>query len=182
MKALSIRQPWAWLITNGYKDIENRTWSTRFRGRVLIHASKGMTRAEYEDVEDYLMFGGFDGMKAIRLPAMADLERGGIVGVATVSNCIPSQERLSPWHMEGQFGFHLTDAKALPLVACKGALGFFDIPPDVAAILRVMRAPAARCHAARDGECSWAHCPQIRDGEPVKSGRHCPHDKHDEDE
>ncbi|WP_206002040.1 ASCH domain-containing protein [Paraburkholderia aromaticivorans] len=38
MKALSIRQPWAWLIVKGHKDIENRTWSTRFRGRVLIHA------------------------------------------------------------------------------------------------------------------------------------------------
>ncbi|WP_245839042.1 ASCH domain-containing protein [Yersinia kristensenii] len=39
MKALSIRQPWAWLIVNGYKDIENRTWNTKCRGPVLIHAS-----------------------------------------------------------------------------------------------------------------------------------------------
>lgn len=30
---LSIRQPWAWLIVNGYKDIENRTWPTHFRGK-----------------------------------------------------------------------------------------------------------------------------------------------------
>lgn len=35
----------------------------------------------------------------------------------------------------------------------------------------------ARCHAARsDGECFWQHCPQERDGEPEKSGRHCPYD------
>jgi hypothetical protein len=46
MKALSIRQPWAWLILNAGKDIENRDWLTRFRGPFLIHASKGMTRAE----------------------------------------------------------------------------------------------------------------------------------------
>jgi len=32
MKALSIRQPYAWLIIHGYKDIENRTWGTRVRG------------------------------------------------------------------------------------------------------------------------------------------------------
>lgn len=32
------------------------------------------------------------------------------------------------------------------------------------------------CHADRDGECSWAECPQIREGEPAKSGRHCPLD------
>lgn len=40
MKALSIRQPWAWLIANGHKDIENRTSHTNFRGDFLIHASK----------------------------------------------------------------------------------------------------------------------------------------------
>jgi ASCH domain len=39
MKALPIRQPYAWLIVNGHKDIENRAWPTKFRGRVLIHAS-----------------------------------------------------------------------------------------------------------------------------------------------
>ena len=40
MKALSIMQPWAWLICAGHKDIENRSWSTGFRGPVLIHAGK----------------------------------------------------------------------------------------------------------------------------------------------
>jgi hypothetical protein len=40
MKILSVRQPWAALIVSGHKDIENRTWSTRYRGPVLIHASQ----------------------------------------------------------------------------------------------------------------------------------------------
>jgi hypothetical protein len=31
--ALSVRQPWAWLIVNGYKDVENRSWTTHYRGR-----------------------------------------------------------------------------------------------------------------------------------------------------
>ena len=39
MKALSIKQPWASLIAHGIKDIENRTWATKYRGKVLIHAS-----------------------------------------------------------------------------------------------------------------------------------------------
>lgn len=39
MKALSIKQPWASLIAQGIKDIENRTWKTKFRGRIFIHAS-----------------------------------------------------------------------------------------------------------------------------------------------
>ena len=40
MKALSIRQPWAWLIVAGYKDVENRTWATDFRGRIYVHAGQ----------------------------------------------------------------------------------------------------------------------------------------------
>lgn len=30
------------------------------------------------------------------------------------------------------------------------------------------------CHSSNDGECNWEHCPQLRDGEPEKSGRSCP--------
>ena len=33
-----------------------------------------------------------------------------------------------------------------------------------------------RCHSDRDGDCVHANCPQLRDGEPRKSGRHCPLD------
>lgn len=47
MKTITIKQPWASLICKaryythklGVKDIENRTWPTNFRGRVLVHAS-----------------------------------------------------------------------------------------------------------------------------------------------
>lgn len=37
--------------------------------------------------------------------------------------------------------------------------------------------PSQGCHAGQDGDCIWAECPQLRDGEPVKSGRHCPLDR-----
>lgn len=40
MKALTIKQPWASLIVEGIKDIENRTWKTKYRGRIYIHASQ----------------------------------------------------------------------------------------------------------------------------------------------
>jgi hypothetical protein len=48
LKAISIRQPRAWLIVNGYKDVENRIWAANVRGRVLIHAgaSKSDTNPE----------------------------------------------------------------------------------------------------------------------------------------
>lgn len=139
MKALSVRQPWAWLIVNGYKDIENRTWPTKYRGRVLIHASKGMTAQEYEDAMDFILH--VNGIQAIhRMPGLKEFERGGIVGVATVSDCVPSARRTSRWHIDGAFGFRLDDAKPLPFVACKGALGFFDIPRDAADALHALAA------------------------------------------
>jgi len=40
MKVLTIKMPWAWLILKHGKDVENRTWRTDYRGRLLIHASK----------------------------------------------------------------------------------------------------------------------------------------------
>lgn len=42
MKAVTIKQPYAYLIASGIKDIENRTWKTHFRGRIYIHASAKM--------------------------------------------------------------------------------------------------------------------------------------------
>lgn len=48
MKALSIKQPWASLIAHGIKDIENRTWKTKFRGRIFIHASS--VTVKFEDL------------------------------------------------------------------------------------------------------------------------------------
>jgi hypothetical protein len=98
---------------------------------VLIHASKSMARQEYEDVEDYLAFNKLIAIQSIRLQVRDALERGGIVGVATIDGCIKSMWRTSPWHMEGQFGFSMVDAKPLPFIERKGALGFFDVPPEV---------------------------------------------------
>lgn len=126
MKAISIRQPWAWLIVNGHKDIENRSWPTARRGTVLVHASKGMTRDEYDDVEEMLRF--TDGLKHITLPRFEAIERGGIVGMMTITGCVTASE--SPWFF-GPQGFKLAEAEPLPFTPFKGALGFFNVPDDV---------------------------------------------------
>jgi hypothetical protein len=122
MKALSIRQPWAWLIVNGFKPVENRDWSTRFRGRFLIHASKGMTRLEYADTREFA-----EGL-GVTIPPFEELERGGIVGVATLNTCVASSD--SPWFF-GDYGFVLESAQALPFTPFKGQLGFFEIPDEM---------------------------------------------------
>ncbi len=121
--ALSIRQPWAWLILNAGKDIENRDWPTNFRGRVLIHASKTCTKAEYEDAYDTAMVIN----PAILFPTLESLQRGGIVGSVEVIDCVQQSE--SPWFV-GQHGFVLRDPKVLPFIPWKGRLGFFNVSEE----------------------------------------------------
>lgn len=123
MKAISIRQPWAWLILHGSKRYENRLWSKNntaraFRGPVLIHASAGMTQDEYNSGAQIAADNGD------ALPPAAELQRGGIVG----------QVDFLQWHdkppaMPYAFtsGFVIAQGvKPLAFWPCKGALGFFN--------------------------------------------------------
>lgn len=123
---LSIRQPWAWLILHGGKDVENRRWKTNFRGPVLIHAAKGMTRREYEDARDFSRLAN----RRVVLPDFGVLERGGIVGCVQIVDCVQDHESPSTWS-EGPFCFVLRNPKPLPFTLCRGALGFFNLPPGV---------------------------------------------------
>ena len=48
--ALSLRQPWAWAILHAGKRIENRTWATKYRGRIRLHAAKTWDDAGYAEL------------------------------------------------------------------------------------------------------------------------------------
>ena len=48
MKVITIKQPWATLIAEGYKEYEFRTWKTKYRGELLIHAGKGIDKKAME--------------------------------------------------------------------------------------------------------------------------------------
>lgn len=122
--ALSVLQPWAWLIAHGWKDVENRTWLTKFRGRFLVHAGMRWGREQREDLA-YVRARFPD----ITLPD--EFERGGIVGTATVVDCVANMS--SRW-FSGPWGFVLVGQRVAPrFVPCKGALGFFKVPDEVAA-------------------------------------------------
>ena len=127
-KALSIRQPWAWLITMGYKPVENRTWETLWRGPVAIHSSQVMTRADYDACVLFLI--SHPALRHIveALPAAGDLPRGGIVGRAELVACTRAHE--SPF-FTGPFGHVLQGAEPVRFQACKGALGYFRLPQGV---------------------------------------------------
>ena len=112
MKALSLRQPWASLIADGRKTIETRTWRTRYRGPLAIHASA----RPYED-----------------------LPTGGIVAVAWLYDCRPMEEsdevqacialydRANAWL--------LANVEPVPLIPCKGMLGLWKPSENIAQML-----------------------------------------------
>jgi hypothetical protein len=119
MKAISIKQPWAWLIVNGHKKIENRDWTTNRRGRYLIHASKGMTKKYYKEVK--LLVEEIN--PAIVIPPYDEIERGGIVGSVNFTNVVTESD--DPFFF-GTYGFVFEDAKPLKFAPCNGALGFWE--------------------------------------------------------
>ena len=124
MMALSIRQPWAWLILHGGKDIENRNWPTRFRGRVLVHAAKGMTHNEWADAWMHA-YGTGASPKALEAGLTRDnIDRGGIVGSVEIVDCVT--ESPSHWFV-GRYGFVLRDPQILPFRPYKGQLRFFPV-------------------------------------------------------
>ena len=52
MKALTLKQPWATLVSEGIKEYEFRSWKTNYRGKVLIHAGAGIDKKEMERFKD----------------------------------------------------------------------------------------------------------------------------------
>lgn len=140
MKALSIRQPWAWLITrpdlttpaeraaaieaHGIKPVENRTWEMLYRGPLLIHAGQALTRGDYEACVLFLQSDARLRPLLHVLPARGALQLGGIVGQADVVACVRAHE--SPF-FNGPFGVVLHNAKPREFVPLKGALGLFNV-------------------------------------------------------
>jgi len=126
--ALSIQQPWAWLIIRPdvtcsaaraelnddglLKDIENRTWRTNYTGPLYVHASKTI------DVEGIEWVRGM--YPQIQLPATYDV--GGVIGRVRLVDCV--DDFFSAWFF-GPYGFVLDEPEPLPLQACRGMPGLF---------------------------------------------------------
>ena len=121
MKAISVRQPWAWLLIHGGKDIENRDWPTRFRGQIGIQAAKGMTLCEYWDAIDFVI--RIDGPLALSIPAPEELVRGSIIGTMILRDCVT--DSISPW-FQGKYGFVMTNPEPCDPIAVRGALGIWE--------------------------------------------------------
>lgn len=129
MKALSVRQPWAWLIVSGCKDIENRSWVTSFRGRIAIHASKKFSTWEWVRATMLIRFCRIEGPMELfsgGLPKKDELDFGAIVGTVEVVDCVTSSD--SPW-FAGPYGFALRKPFECKPIPAKGMLGLWEWPP-----------------------------------------------------
>lgn len=139
LKALSLKQPFAWLIANSYLLVDDRSWGTQYRGPILIHASKGL----YEEYYRHIKLN-----TDIPIPDKDKLEYGGVVGIAKLVFCGKPDElhaglsREQRAHFGGvhpeYYGFLFAQATPLPLLPCAGKLGIFELDVD-----KLLAAPPA---------------------------------------
>ena len=122
MKIVSIRQPWVSLIVSGAKDVENRTWPTKYRGAVLIHASQRADDVSDDDIER--RFG-------VCMPA--ELPLGGIIGMTEIVDCV--RPHASRWYAPAHWACVLANSGPLPFVKWKGQQGLRDAPAELLELL-----------------------------------------------
>lgn len=113
---LSIRQPWASLIVNGHKDIENRKWQTPYRGELYIHAGAKSSHGAKAIIE---MEHG------IELPMLKTLPHGGLIGKANLVDIV--RHSSSRW-FEGPYGWVLRNARRIDFIPMKGQLRLWHLP------------------------------------------------------
>lgn len=136
MKVLTIRQPWASLILEGVKDVENRRWSTSFRGTFAVHSSAARDRRDFEEaVLAYRNYADCDltfAQNAVTeiSGGFLNAKCGVILGVVDLT--ASTRAVSSPWHIDGFYGFYLENPKWLenPIKA-KGSLGFWNANFDL---------------------------------------------------
>lgn len=115
MRALTIRQPFALLIVDGIKPIENRTWSTNYRGPLLIHAASKPHDIPIQKIE-----------ARHRIAIDRDrLQFSGIIGRVELIDVVTTHD--SAW-FDGPFGFVLAEPRILKFRRMRGFQGFFDVP------------------------------------------------------
>jgi hypothetical protein len=137
LKALTLRQPWAWTVFHTGKDMENRTWPAKIRGTVAIHAAEEQPSGVYENSKKFIRgILAKLGIKGVRIPSYDRLDKGAIIGLVDIVDCVSESD--SPW-FEGPIGYKLANPRLLPrAIPCKGKRRFFTVPPEVEAEIEAM--------------------------------------------
>jgi len=114
MRALTVRQPWAWAIVHAGQDVENRSWTNRYAiGTIAIHAGYGVDPLEKLP-------------RGVKKPGENELMRGAIIGVVDVVDIVDRHR--SKWFI-GPLGWVLRNPRPLRRpIFCKGRLGLWQLP------------------------------------------------------
>lgn len=132
IKALSVRQPWAWLIANGYKTMEVRSWFTEYRGELLICAAKTFDENGYM----YLLDNQYEveEIRNIMLPPKDEFLRGYAVARCQLMNIGPYMPihtiRTCCPHYAGYYAWRLASVTKIRPFRVKGKLGLFSVEKD----------------------------------------------------
>lgn len=142
--ALTVKQPYASAIAYGDKRVENRTWTTAYRGLLAIHAGRGVEWDARPAAWTAAGLAFYDGgpRKAWR----DSLPLGVVIAVADLTDIHPRYRVCNPggpvtvctpWSAWGQCHWVLGSVRPLAEpVPCKGALGLWRLPPDAEKAVR----------------------------------------------
>jgi hypothetical protein len=132
LRAISVRQPWAWAIARGHKPVLNRAADTGYRGPIAVYAS---FRVDLESFEDDVIRRTARGAWDPADPAAAI---GGIVAVISLAGVCSAAVAAGPcgcgeWASPGAYHWQLADPRPLPwAVLAVGQPGLWELPPEVA--------------------------------------------------
>ena len=130
MKAISLWQPWASLVAFGEKKVETRGWSTKYRGRLVIHAAQSIPRwvgesRNSQDFHDAMMkIAKANGIFDQGMPKGVVLCTAELVAIETtekVRGDLSRQELLFGNYEDGRYAWFLESVKRIdPPIPAKG--------------------------------------------------------------
>jgi len=129
MNAVTVSQPYASLIADGTRWIENRTWYTGHRGLLAIRAGKG---TQYVTAAQLTKFPNGCIVAVARLVACVNLAQlnAGAVNHDLERSGITRDQLLAHQHTQGPWCWVLKDIRKLPVPhRCNGSQGLWDTPP-----------------------------------------------------
>lgn len=123
MKTLSIKQPWASLIVLGIKDVENRSWSTDFRGKIYIHASKVPVRGLWNILNRKQVH---EALNSNKIDNYTVLPYGAIIGTVEIVDIVRNYDSI--WAEKNQYNWILKNPVLFdkPIENVKGKLLLWD--------------------------------------------------------
>lgn len=139
IKALSLWQPWATLMALGVKTVETRSWSTRYRGDLLICAAK----TRHTQDEFWALCNPAIRRALEALPPGSDLPRGVALALVELVDVVPvEQVAADPYgnFQPGRFAWVTRNLRPLPEpVPIVGRQGLFEVDLPAAVVERITR-------------------------------------------